>query len=167
VGYVPQFASFSRDFPISVEQTILLGRMGRTRTLFGWTAADRRAVSDVMTLTDIRDLKDRRLGALSGGQIQKVFIARALAADPEILILDEPTANIDLRVEENIFDLLREINQRVTILVVSHDIGFISKYVSRVACLNRTLMCHQTQALGGELIRELYGAPVQMIHHHH
>ena len=94
-----------------------------------------------------------------------MLIARALATDPKLLLLDEPTANIDLRVEKDIFDLLKEINARATIVVVSHDIGFISRYVKRVACLNRTLICHTTSEITGEVIAELYGRPVRMVRH--
>ena len=120
-----------------------------------------------MREAQIDNLKDRQLNTLSGGQFQRVLIARALISNPEILILDEPTANIDLRVEENIFDLLKILNRRSTIIVVSHDVGFISEYVNRVACLNKTLICHETSAISGEMIEELYGAPVHMIQHAH
>jgi zinc transport system ATP-binding protein len=94
-------------------------------------------------------------------------LARALVGEPRILILDEPTANIDQRLEGEIFDLLKAINARMTILVVSHDVAFISRYVSRVACVNRTLICHRTEAVDGAVIRELYGEDVRMIAHDH
>jgi zinc transport system ATP-binding protein len=165
LGYVPQFSVFPRDFPINVEQAVLLGRLGRTRLFAGYRSADRAAARMAMEETQISDLKGRVLGTLSGGQLQRVLIARALVGEPEILVLDEPTANIDLRVEVDIFDLLKQLNGRMTILVVSHDIGFISQYVTRVACLNRTLLCHRTSEISGELIEQLYGAPVRMIHH--
>ena len=90
-----------------------------------------------------------------------------MVGDPRILILDEPTANIDQRLEGEIFDLLKAINARMTILVVSHDVAFISRYVSRVACVNRTLVCHQTEAVDSEVIQELYGKDVRMIAHGH
>jgi zinc transport system ATP-binding protein len=96
-----------------------------------------------------------------------VLVARALASQPRILILDEPTANIDLRVESDIFDLLQQLNHRMTIIVVSHDVGFISRYVTRVACLARTLMCHHTSAIDGSIINELYGMDVRMVEHLH
>jgi zinc transport system ATP-binding protein len=165
VGYVPQFATFPRDFPISVEAMVLQGRLGHTRFFAGYRAADREAAHQAMREAEVLDLRLRPIGALSGGQLQRVLIARALATQPRILLLDEPTANIDLRVEEDIFDLLNELKARMTIVVVSHDIGFISQYVTRVACLNRTLVCHTTSELTGKVIQELYGAPVRMIQH--
>jgi zinc transport system ATP-binding protein len=96
-----------------------------------------------------------------------VLLARALVSEPRILILDEPTANIDQRLESDIFDLLRQLNRRMTILVVSHDVAFISSYVGRVACLNRTLVCHHTDAIDGEVIQDLYGEKVRMVAHGH
>jgi zinc transport system ATP-binding protein len=165
IGYVPQFATLVRDFPITVEGAVLLGRLGSTRWLGGYRAADRATARDAMAEARILDLAARPLGTLSGGQLQRVLIARALAAQPKILMLDEPTANIDLRVEADIFELFKRLNEHITIIVVSHDVGFISHYVSRVACLNRTLVCHPTSAIAGEIIERLYGLPLQMIHH--
>ncbi len=165
IGYVPQFASFRRDFPISVEETVLLGRLGLAPTFGGYSAADRDAANRAMLEAEVMQFRKRPLSALSGGELQRVLIARALASDPRLLLLDEPTANIDLRVETDIFDLLRQINARATIVVVSHDIGFISRYVTRVACLNRTLLCHATGEITGEVIAELYGRPVRMVQH--
>jgi len=165
MGYVPQFASFPRDFPISAEEVVLQGRLGHGRLLGGYRGADREAARLAMTETGVRDLRRRPIGSLSGGQLQRVLIARALAAQPRLLILDEPTASVDPRAETDIFDLLKELKTRMTILVVSHDIGFISHYVTRVVCLNRNLVCHTTSELTGEMIQQLYGAPVRMIHH--
>jgi len=207
IGYVPQYPSFPRDFPITVEQAVLLARIGgrerhpiaghnretftdlprggivghpgergRWDPLPGWLAAlrpggygrtDRAAARQALEEVEAADLARRRIGSLSGGQLQRVLLARALAGEPRILILDEPTANIDQRLEGDIFDLLRRLNQRLTILVVSHDIGFISSYVGRVACVNRTLICHCTDAIDGQIIRELYGESVRMVAHHH
>lgn len=167
IGYVPQYETFSRDFPVSVEDTVLLGRLGRSRGLLGYTRADREAASEAMNWTAVYELRSRRLGSLSGGQFQRVLIARALVSDPRILILDEPTAHIDLRVEEDIFELLRELTSRLTIVVVSHDVGFISRYVSRVACLNRSLMCRQSGSIGKDIIEKVYGVPVRAIPHNH
>ena len=167
VGYVPQYPSFRRDFPISVGDAVLLGRLGCNR--FGWRLGrqGRQVAERVMTEMEVAGLAARQLRTLSGGQLQRVLVARALASEPRILILDEPTANIDMRRETDIFDLLKQLNRRMTIIVVSHDVGFISRYVSRVACLNRTLMCHHTADIDGQVISDLYGSDVRMVEHVH
>ncbi|ESQ15607.1 MAG: hypothetical protein N838_08240 [Thiohalocapsa sp. PB-PSB1] len=175
LGYVPQHPSFPRDFPITVEQVVLLGRLGVARNstlkhlLFPErvSAADREVVHDALAEVEAGEVAKRQVGSLSGGQLQRVLLARALVGEPQILILDEPTANIDQRLEGEIFDLLEALNARLTILVVSHDIAFISRYVRRVACVNRTLVCHHTDAIDGVVIRELYGERMRMIAHAH
>jgi len=167
VGYVPQHPTFSRRFPISVLEVVLLGLLGMNADLGGFRARDRRKAMDALDAAEIADIAARPINTLSGGQLQRVLIARALVCDPELLILDEPTANVDLRAEEDIFALLREYSAHMTIVVVSHDVAFISGYVGRVGCLNRTLVTHETAAISGKTIEELYGAPVRMIHHSH
>lgn len=167
VGYVPQYPTFSRGFPISVQDCVALGRLGRTRPFGGFTGEDRALAARAMAETEVAPLAERPIGTLSGGQMQRVLIARALVSSPEVLLLDEPTANIDQRMETDIFDLLKKLSERLAVVVVSHDVGFISRYVTRVACLNRTLMCHPTDELTGETIAALYGQPVRMIHHVH
>lgn len=167
MGYVPQYPAFSRDFPVTSEQVVAMGRLGTGRLLGGYGKQDREIVCRVMEETEITELSKRRIETLSGGQLQRVLVARALACEPEILILDEPTANIDMRVENDIFDLLKLLNDRMTIIVVSHDVAFISRYVDRVACLNRTLLCHQTEDIDGQTIQQLYGEDVRMVAHHH
>jgi zinc transport system ATP-binding protein len=167
IGYVSQHTVFAMDFPISVEEAVLQGRLGKTRRFGGYTHADRICARHAMAQVEILGLSSYPLAALSGGQRQRVLIARALAVDPEILILDEPTAHVDLRLEESFFHLLKQLNQHITIVVVSHDLGFISHYVTRVACLNQTLVCHETAAISGKIIKQLYGASVRMIDHLH
>lgn len=167
IGYVPQYPGFARDFPITVEQAVLLGRLGSGKMFGRYTLADYAAVQAALVELEALDLAQRPISALSGGQLQRILLARALVSDPKILILDEPTANIDMRIESDIFDHLRELNKRLTILVVSHDVAFISDYVSRVACLNRTLVCHTTDAIDGNLIQHLYGEPIRRVAHVH
>ena len=167
LGYVPQHPPFGRDFPISVGDVVLMGRLGLGPMPGGWRRADRKAAARTLAEVEAGDLAARPIGTLSGGQLQRVLLARALVGEPEVLILDEPTANIDQRLEGEIFDLLARLNERLTIVVVSHDIGFISTYVSRVACLNRTLVCHRTDDIDGQTITDLYGEDVRMISHDH
>lgn len=175
LGYVPQYPGFPRDFPITVEQAVLLGCLGR-RSRSGWRGAltpgavgkaERRATRRALDEVAAADLAGRRIGSLSGGQLQRVLLARALVSEPTVMILDEPTANIDLRLESDIFDLLKQLNARMTILVVSHDVGFICGYVTRVACVNRTLVCHGMDAIDGQVIQALYGEQVCMVAHRH
>jgi zinc transport system ATP-binding protein len=175
LGYVPQYPSFPRDFPITVEQAVLQGRLG-WRQRHGWLAAltpgrygrtDRLAAQQSLVEVEAEDLAHRQIGSLSGGQLQRVLLARTLVGEPRVLILDEPTANIDQRLEGEIFDLLKRLNARMTILVVSHDVAFISSYVKRVACVSRTLVCHRTDAIDGQIIQDLYGERVRMVAHRH
>ena len=163
IGYVPQHPTFRRDFPITVLEVVALGQLGRR---YGPVQL-RNSLDAAMNAVELTEIADRQISTLSGGQLQRVLIARALACQPEILILDEPTANIDLPTEENIFGLLKQYNEHMTIVVVSHDIAFISGYVDRVACLNRTLVCHRTEDISGKTIEDLYGSSVKMIDHHH
>jgi zinc transport system ATP-binding protein len=163
IGYVPQHPTFRRDFPITVKEVVKLGQLGSKLSL---QQSETKLVA-AMDAVELNEIALQQIATLSGGQLQRVLIARALACDPEILILDEPTANIDLPTEENIFGLLKQYNEHMTIVVVSHDIAFISAYVDRVACLNRTLVCHRTEDISGKTIEDLYGTAVKMIDHHH
>lgn len=167
IGYCSQFASFSRDFPITVEEMVMLGSLDAGSPLGGFRAAERAAADTAMTATDVAELGRRRLSSLSGGELQRVMIARALAGRPAVLILDESTANVDHHAGEEIFHLLRSLQENMTIIVVSHDIGFISSYVDRVACLNRVLEVHSVSEIDQDVLERLYGDHVAVIDHAH
>jgi len=152
MGYVPQYPGFDRNFPITVEQVVLMGTLNRKAWIGRYSRKDKQRAAEALDRVQALPLAQRQINTLSGGQLQRILLARALACDPKILILDEPTSNIDLRLESDIFDLLKQLNKDITILVVSHDIAFISSYVHRVACLNRSLVCHHTDTIDGKMI---------------
>lgn len=166
IGYVPQYAQYDKQFPISVREVVCMGRMGNSFT-GRYSKQDKEKTIAALGEVGLADLADRSFSALSGGQRQRVLIARALASGGEILILDEPTANIDRESETHFFDLLRELNKRMTILMVTHDVGFASSFFTRIACVNREVIIHPTSELTGRLIRDMYGGDLQMIRHDH
>jgi zinc transport system ATP-binding protein len=165
VSYVPQHADLDASFPISVTDVVLIGRLGKAPVLGRYGKRDRQAAEEAMIEAEIEALRHRRFGTLSGGQKQRVLMARALAGKPALLLLDEPTASIDGRVEQGIYELLKKLNEKVTIILVSHDLGFISAYVNHVACVNRRLVCNPTQHITGDVIEACYGGPVHMLKH--
>jgi len=138
-GYVPQYNNFDRQFPISVWEVLVTGRLGQLGMFKQFTHRDKNIVLDALMKVGMLEAKDKSIGKLSGGQIQRVLIARALVMEPKILILDEPTANIDADMENKIYELLLELNSEIPIILVSHDKKVISSYVNRVVHLDRKI----------------------------
>ncbi len=166
IGYVPQYANYDPHFPISVRDVVLMGRLGGS--LRGkYSRTDRELAHTALETTGLADLAGRSFASISGGQRQRTLIARALASGGEILILDEPTANIDHESEVRFFDLLQELNQHMTILMVTHEVGFAARFFKRIACVNRQVIIHPTSELTGRLIQDMYGGDLQMIRHDH
>jgi zinc transport system ATP-binding protein len=166
IGYVPQRFNLNREFPFSVLETILTGRLTKNNLfLHRYTAQDELAVNEIMRRLDIYDLKDRQIIQLSGGQMQRVLIARALVMEPEILLLDEPTACLDANSKSHIYSILNDLNQDMTIIMVSHDMGVISSHVKSLACLNMTMFYHGLPELNDTLLGQVYGCPVELIAH--
>lgn len=167
IGYVPQYATFNLNFPISVIDVVLMGFLSNRIKLFHkYTKQELKLAKEVMNKLGILELKNRQINQLSGGQLQKVLIARALLMKPNILLLDEPTTNIDVSSKTDIYRILKKLNMEITILIVSHDIGIISSYVNSIACLNQTLYYHDENFnINQDTIEKVYGCPVDIITH--
>ncbi len=168
VGYMPQHVLFDPQFPVTVMDIVLMGRLGQggLRGFWGWPKrVDRLAALEVLRQVDMAEFCRRPFASLSGGQRQRVLVARALCSRPDLLLLDEPTTNVDTLVEARLWDLLRELNQRMTILMVTHDLGFVSNLVEKVICVNRRVVVHPTRQVTGEMISDIYGSEVRMVRH--
>ncbi|MCP4668800.1 MAG: ABC transporter ATP-binding protein [Deltaproteobacteria bacterium] len=165
VGYVPQYTDVNITFPVSVLEITLMGRLSRSH-MGGWySRKDHLKAEAVLEKVGMWGYKKRPIGSLSGGQRQRVFIARALATEPEILFLDEPTSSVDPEFETDLYEFLRELNRKVTIAVITHDIGAISRNVKSVACVNRALIFHGEGQITPEMMEMAYVCPVDLIAH--
>ena len=165
-GYVPQYANYDPLFPMTVMDVALMGRLGKSWSGH-YTKSDREAALGSLNEMEMGNLTGRRFSELSGGQQQRVLIARALASAAKLLILDEPTANIDAHVEVNLLELLQKLNKRMAIILVTHDLGFASQFFRSVVCVNTSVHIHPTSEISGELIQDLYGTDLHMIRHDH
>jgi len=165
IGYVPQHNLFDREFPISVWEVVLMGRYGKAGMFRRYGDEDKKMTWDALQTVGMLDYKDRQIGKLSGGELQRLFIARALVGDPKLLLLDEPTASVDPAMQTEFYELLENLKQRMAIVLVSHDISAVSIYVDKIACLNRQLHYHGSKELTPEILEATYKCPVQMIAH--
>lgn len=157
IGYVPQFVKIEHKFPINVFEVVLTARLRPGMNWFHrYTAEDRHVVEDVLQRLHLSDIKHRQIGQLSGGQLQRVFIARALAIQPKILILDEPTANVDPASRQLIYDLLFELNQEMAVILISHDSEFISQCRCTVACIEKTCIYHGSSELPETIAHRMF-----------
>lgn len=163
IGYVPQHSVHDRQFPILVKDVVLMGRLNRP---FGfYSKKDTSAADRAMELMDIVDLQHKPFSALSGGQQQRTLIARALAADPEILLLDEPTANIDAESETRLYELLKDLQNRKTIIIISHNLAFVSEYVDKVICIDKSVHIHSTNELSKKSLEKYFGQSFRLVDH--
>lgn len=165
IGYVPQLIEFDRQFPIRVWEVVQMGLLGCRKPFSPLSSAEREVIHYALKQVDMVDLSQRAIGELSVGQRQRVYIARALTSNPQILLLDEPTANIDPQVAGSIYELLRRINQTVTIVMVSHDMNAVSAYVKSIGCLNRRLHYHGSKEVTQDMMEAIYECPIDLIAH--
>ena len=165
IGYVPQIIQFDQEFPVTVLHVVLMGRLGKKGFLGKYSEEDVKVACESLESVEMLEFRNMQVGKLSGGQLQRVLLARALAADPKILLLDEPTASIDEPTKTELYELLKNLNRKVTVILVSHDIGVISSYVDKVACLNRRLFYHGSKENKPETIEKTYQCPIDLIAH--
>ncbi len=165
IGYVPQFVESDRAFPISVWDTVRMGLLTGWKLFNRLSNQEKGQIEAVLDEVGMLDLRQSAMGELSGGQRQRVFIARALVANPKILLLDEPTASVDPNVTKDIYELLSQLNQKMAIVLVSHDMMAVSSFTKTIACLNRKLVYHNSKELSAEMLNNVYGCPVDLIAH--
>lgn len=169
MGYVPQFSTFDKGFPLRVSDVVQMGRLDRRSLFRPYTRKDRMEVDRVLARLGLTELAAEHVSEVSGGQLQRVLIARAVVSDPEILFLDEPTASIDAESRETLTGLLEELNRRIPVVVITHDVTGLAPLVRRIACVNRRLVCHEGAELDAHTLEEAYGGPVELVTHgvHH
>lgn len=164
IGYLPQISTGDNNYPIIVRDVILSGLMIRKGLISRMTREDKKRGQMVIEELGLQELADSSLNELSGGQLQRVFLGRAVIGDPKLLLLDEPGNFVDVNFENDFYEKLKYLNKRMAILMVSHDIGTISAYVKSYACVNRTLHYHPSSEITNEQLLA-YGCPIQLITH--
>ncbi|HBE41115.1 MAG TPA: zinc ABC transporter ATP-binding protein [Bacteroidales bacterium] len=164
IGYLPQISTGDVDYPVSVTDVILSGMMIRKRIITRMSADDRKKAGKIIEELGLSGLEKASLNELSGGQLQRVLLGRAIIGDPKLLLLDEPGNFVDSTFEIDFYGKLKELNNKMSILMVSHDIGMISSHVRSFACVNRKLRYHPSSEITNEQLLA-YGCPIQLITH--
>ena len=165
MGYLPQYNSIDKKFPISVYEVVLSG-LSKQKSLFRrYSKEQHEQVRQMIVRMGLEGLEERSIGSLSGGQLQRALLGRALVSNPEVVILDEPNTYIDKRFEAKLYSLLEEINQERAIILVSHDIGTVLKNVKTIACVNETVHYHPHTEVPTEWLEEHFGCPIEMLGH--
>ena len=165
VGYLPQYNSIDRKFPISVEEVILSGLNVQKSLISRFTKEQHEKVKQVVHRMGLEGLEKRAIGQLSGGQLQRALLGRAIVSDPSVVILDEPSTYIDKRFEARLYELLAEINRDCAIVLVSHDIGTVLQQVKTIACVNETLDYHPSTEITGEWLEKNFHCPIELLGH--
>ena len=166
IGYMPQQSNFDRAFPISVRETVVSGLQGVRRLSRRYTREDYAAADQLLEQTGIASIARAPIGEISGGQMQRALLCRALIAQPRLLILDEPANFVDNRFEGELYELLKQLNERIAIVMVSHDLGTITSVVKNIVCVNGHVHRHTSNVITAEQL-DNYNCPIQIIAHGH
>ena len=165
IGYLPQYNSIDKKFPISVYEVILSG-LNRQKSLFSrFTKEHHERVKETISMMGLEGMENKPIGQLSGGQMQRALLGRAIVSNPKAIILDEPNTYIDKRFEARLYSLLEEINKQRAVILVSHDIGSVLQTVKSIACVNGTLDYHPQSEVSAEWIEEKLQCPIELLGH--
>ena len=165
VGYVPQDYAGDKVFPATVEELVLTGCLRTGSFSWRWSSKDRKAAQKALELVGLWQRRNWRLDRLSGGQRQRVMIARALAGEPELILMDEPVASVDQEWQSKLFSLFQQLNQKTTICLVSHDLTAVSQHIKSVVCVNQKVHYHPKPEITPAMLSETYRCPVELIAH--
>jgi zinc transport system ATP-binding protein len=165
LGYVPQFSEFNRNFPITVLDMVSTGLISSTNYLKRSKKETRHKCEAIISRLDLSDVIHENINNLSGGQLQRLLIARALVSEPAVLFLDEPTTSIDLVSQINLLDFIRELNHTTAIVIVTHDPTPFAQVYHHIACVNRALYYHDRGKLDAHSLEQVYGCPVELLGH--
>lgn len=163
LGYVPQNTNLNINFPITALEVVLMGHIGSKKTFFGYSKEEVACAMNSLKQVSMEAYANVKIGNLSGGQRQRVFIARALCANPKIILLDEPTASIDVQGQKEVYDLLKQLSKTISIVVVSHDISVLLNYAKNVAHINKTLVYHKLENMTNHLNPETHLCEVELL----
>lgn len=163
-GYLPQNSRFDQRFPINITEVVLSGLLSGKGLTGRYTRGDRQKARELLEKYGMGNYLKATIGELSGGQMQRVLLCRAIISSPRLLILDEPTTYVDSNFEKEFYSILRELNQHMSIVMVSHDLGTICSYVKTIACVNRKLHYHHSNLISSEQLKS-YDCPIELITH--
>lgn len=164
IGYLPQQTEFDRAFPISVIEVVMSGLQAEKGLMKRYSNTDRKRAMELLNMAGISEIAERQISEISGGQMQRALLCRAVILEPKLLILDEPTNFVDNQFENELYTLLRRLNERMAIVMVSHDLGTITSVVKSIVCVNRTVHRHDSNVITAEQL-ENYHCPIQIISH--
>ena len=166
IGYLPQQSEFDRSFPISVIEVVMSGLQAERGFFKSYSKTDRERALKLLNMAGIADIAERQISEISGGQMQRALLCRAVILEPKLLILDEPANFVDNKFENELYTLLHRLNERMAIVMVSHDIGTITSVVKSIVCVNRSVHRHDSNIITAEQL-ENYQCPIQIISHGH